>query len=202
MLPPAAALAVMAPDRVRFPCVLAMLVVVLTGLGSPLAAQVGQRLNPGDRIRVTYRCDAAAVQDTQPRSGCRRNVGRAAAVGDPLVLASGSQRTEIPYASITLIERSVGQQRHTVRGIGIGLLAGVVLGAIAPCEGGDSQEGVCRAVSVIGLGGLGLITGGVIGWTNRSDQWVPVTENAARKATEPSPAAGRTFSVGLRIPVR
>jgi hypothetical protein len=197
-----AALAVTAPARVqRFPLNLATLAILLTVLGSPLAAQLDPPLHPGDRIRVTHACDAGASQGSQSSLRCRRDVGRAVAIGDALVLHMGSQRTEIPSESITLIERSVSRRRHTVLGAGVGFLAGVVLGAVAPCQGGDSQEGVCRAVSVIGLGGVGLIAGSVIGWTSRSDNWVPITASATRPAAAHLPTTRSIFSLKLRIPV-
>lgn len=84
----------------------------------------------------------------------------------------------LAWQQIGKMDVSIGRPRHVWRGAVIGLLVGAIGGAILgtqlPNQAGEGRR-VAIAVSGLGLGALGAVGGGVLGFAWRSEKWMPVT---------------------------
>lgn len=93
----------------------------------------------------------------------------------------------LAVSEISAVDVSLGQRRQTARGAGIGLLSGVVIGAVAgyatfePCEGwclfGPSTRSGSVALSATAGGLLGLVAGTTIGFLRKTEKWKRVRTN-------------------------
>jgi hypothetical protein len=88
----------------------------------------------------------------------------------------------LAWQQISKMDASMGHQRRTWRGAGIGFLVGLIGGAAvgATTSGCCGKEGrQLRAVATVAnglLGGaLGGVVGAVIGSAHRTENWIPVT---------------------------
>ncbi len=94
----------------------------------------------------------------------------------------------IPRSAISSAWVSAGRSRNTLRGLGIGLLAGGVGGAIigavtySPCESqgygcilapGSRAQAAGAGAALVGT--LGLVVGGVAGWATVRQRWQPLS---------------------------
>lgn len=163
----------------------------------PLLAQQSANAALGPRVRVA--APGAASSTT----------GEVVAVtSDSLFIETrgGDTRLGFRRADISRLEVSVGQRRNTLKGLGIGALAGAATGIIAGFASGNDSPCVPPPPSPIGSVGIGFgpcdfnvrmtaaqkasilgvalgIAGGAIGSVTgaltRSDLWVTVSQSAA-----------------------
>ena len=144
---------------------------------------------PGKRVRIK----APSVFD-------RPLVGSIVTVSaDSLVLRSEKQSTPltIPLASVTNLEVSWARESNAGKGSVIGLLAGAGIGfAIGSTKGpfGDtgSKETGAGLAALFGLGGLML--GGTIGSTIRTEEWEEVPTDRIRLGLLPHRHGGLALS--------
>jgi preprotein translocase subunit YajC len=103
---------------------------------------------------------------------------------DTVTLATKDHhRFKVPLDSISSMDVGTGRKRNTLRGLGIGLAAGALLGLAVPpddCRWG----GLCftRKDSVIAAGGTGALTGAMIGALTTSERWSHVRIEGRRVA--------------------
>jgi hypothetical protein len=143
---------------------------VLALAGAPAALQIGRT------VRVEF------VEETGREVKVEgRLVGLA---GDALIMSSSDQAREIPWTAVRHIQRRRQERKTTIlRGAGLGLLAGAVLGATVGgiSNGRSACSVVCfsdsqaAAATGLGLGVVGAAAGGIIGATvpARWDQAIP-----------------------------
>jgi hypothetical protein len=118
----------------------------------------------------------------------------------------------IPIASITSAEMKVGEKRQWLRGallgLGVGAVAGVVLGATMPvdpacgapggptfCVASSSERADAIAYGFAFGGALGGTAGAGIGALVKTETWVPLRGGKPRQALTAMP-------LGVRISVR
>jgi hypothetical protein len=151
----------------------------------------------GSRIRITE----------SEAAGFRRHSGtlvRAGADTIVLKLDRGGEAVAYPLAGVSRFEVSQGQKGHALAGAGLGLLAGAGLGALigatncgSACSGSDDLGGLAVLIwSGIGAG-VGLVAGGVIGSTLKSDRWEEVPSSRWRVSVSPAGSGG--FRLGLAM---
>jgi hypothetical protein len=91
-------------------------------------------------------------------------------------LDRGLDTRSLAWQQISTMDASVGRQRHTWGGAGIGLLVGAVAGAMLGSNApGNEFRGIERILQGILGGALGGLGGAVLGSAVRSDTWIPVT---------------------------
>jgi len=156
---------------------------------------------PGNQVRIRYTAQPGLLLQ-----------GAVAAVDKTtLTLVEREKRIpmRIPIASITGAEMKVGEKRQWLRGalvgLGVGALAGVVLGATMPVDpacgapGGptfcsaSSSENIAYSIAFVGA--LGGGAGAAIGATVKTETWVPLQGGKPRQALTAMP-------LGVRIGVR
>ena len=178
-----------------------ILVIVHAGAASAqVPGNVPTALQPGARVRVS-------TQRTSRASG--RVV---AAGGDSLVLIRDrtSDTLRLAASELQSLELSVGQHRRRWRGAGIGFLVGATLGAAlgavtyqkqTDCAGEmfcDLGRGFDTAAGAVLLGGLGTVTGAIVGAGN-ADEWERVMLGD-RTALQPfRPRGAGSVRVGLSL---
>jgi hypothetical protein len=149
----------------------------------------------GDRVRLT------------PLGPSGRIVGTVqAASSDSLYFAAesgsrlGSQCAS--WSSLRMAERSAGKRGHAVRGLFIGLAAGVGIGLLATTGhehrtgdpwadfGNAVGDAMSEAIAVVLCGVGGLAAGAAIGGELKSDRWerVPLPPSSEPRAEEPAPS--------------
>ncbi|MFN2636098.1 MAG: hypothetical protein ABR585_03645 [Gemmatimonadaceae bacterium] len=99
----------------------------------------------------------------------------------------------LALSEIERIDVSSGLHRQTTRGLAIGLMSGVIGGAIigaatyTPCEGWcflePSSRGASAALGGGVLGVLGGVTGALIGAFHQTESWKPLTVKPTAAAT-------------------
>jgi hypothetical protein len=128
---------------------------------------------PGDRIRIT-----------SPEPYRVYWTGWFTSLESDSVLRMRISRTEDPVAvrlhQIGTLEEKIGGKRHPGTGAGVGCLVGLLIGAMmAPSEdpeipidglGTFRMRGLGQSYIVVG-GVAGLVLGGAIGYTIKSDRW-------------------------------
>ena len=165
--------------------VLAVAAFMLIPMGS-MAAQVVQ-LESGARIRIT----------AGPH-GLKNRTARVLSVhNDSLLLQVAPAETlAVALAGVTRLDVSTGRRRYTLRGAGIGALAGIASGALIGYASGDDPPGLFAmtasgkaALGGATLGVTGLAIGAVVGALKVSDRWTPVPLGVAQ--VTPSLQVGR-----------
>jgi len=145
------------------------------------------------------------VRVTAPSTSDRRLSGDLVSIdATTLVLRGAGQAApeRIPLSSITSIERRLRPGRKK-RGLAIGLLTGVAVGAAIGYVGGDDcnpgslciDRGITAAGSAIALGLVGLAVGALAA---PGEQWEATTTERLRVDVGPTPAGG----VGARLTLR
>jgi len=116
----------------------------------------------------------------------------------------------LPRAAVSALEVSRGRHRDTLRGTGIGLLAGAIGGAFIGLAGSTHSckpSGYCFQVAEVSVGhnmvmfgGIGAGAGFVIGSLSHRDTWeaAPLTRLAV--GVSPLPGARLALTVGLSLP--
>lgn len=162
------------------------------------AAQTPGLLVDGQRVRVAYQCKLGRLHivDCGPSRFPRVDTGRLRALeGDTLRIHAQSSSGElaIPTASITQLWVVNGRKGNFWAGAGIGFLGGALIGGLV----GATQEWCALDCGpATGLGMLfgapaGLVLGGIVGATIRSDRWRAVPVNQYRVSVEPRQDAMR-----------
>ena len=100
--------------------------------------------------------------------------------------------TSLAWQQISKMDASVGSHRQVRRDAGIGFLVGLLGGAAIgdlSVKGGNSEANGLKALAtVVGgltLGAFGGVGGAVLGFTQRTENWVPVTLPRTPVALEP-----------------
>lgn len=168
--------------------VLSVAIVLLAPVlvASPCTAQDTVVPLPGTRLRVT-----APTVTPKPIVGTLLETTER----EVLLAVSPSDRTPIPRAAITHVERSQGRHGHAVKGLLIGAVVGaVVLSAInaEDPETGETAEYVW--VALLGAG-LGALPGAGVGALARTERWAELPLANLRVTVAPLPGHG----VGLRF---
>lgn len=137
---------------------------------TPAVAAEGQSIAPGARVRVTA-----------PAKGLERHVTTVENLrGDSIVVGFGGGWQTIALTDMTSLDVSLGRQSRFFADAGIGLavgvLAGVLVGAVGYQECRDCMFGPANRTQSAALGGIllgtvGLATGAVVGVFHRPDRW-------------------------------
>jgi hypothetical protein len=158
--------------------------VAALSLALPLHAQ-DSTLSPGTRVRILSACDTTGV-----RTGCDVVKGQllSRTVSELLIKDADGVERRVHLAPGLRIQQSTGYRRHTLRGLGIGTLAGLATGGIlvADCTRGGRGEdnGLCSVRLVVSTAaGAGL--GALIGALSRSERWETVAESRASLHVRP-----------------
>lgn len=122
--------------------------------------------------------------------------------GEALTVApEAATPLKLSFDSITALDVRVGQKRNTLKGLGIGLLAGVALGLAMPVDANDCGEESSNFCSRgEALGGATILFGGLgagIGALVKSDRWAPVVLDVRRPASARGPAVGVALTVSF-----
>src|SRR5438270_2020428 len=150
---------------------LALTAVLLLCVANPAASQTG-------RIDALSLQSGAGARILGPMADSKyTRITIASTKQDSLrYILLGSIDTEsVSWQQINKMDVSIGTHTHFGRGLGIGLLVGVVGGAIlgARVAPGRNSKGAA-AIGAEALGLLGGITGGVVGVAWRTENWIPV----------------------------
>ena len=150
---------------------------------------------PGDTVRVT-----APSMDTDD------SVGTVAALESDTLTVQVEGRADqlaLPLASVTSLEVSRGRKSNIAKGAGIGLLAGGASGALFGIVGcaADPCEYPGAVVLFFGVfgGGLGLLTGLVVGAATSGERWEAVPLDGLRVSLTPFASDGVSVSASLRL---
>jgi len=162
----------------RLPSVVIVLLATVSA-GAPGTAQEGVVPLPGSRLRVT----APAVAP-KPIVGSLLEAGEREIV----LAAAASDRTRIPIASITRLERSVRPSRRTT-----GALAGFIVGLAAvglkTLHDGGCNDG-CNGSDVATAGLVALSTAAVGAIVSPGERWADVAVGGAQGRPTMSSQAG------------
>jgi hypothetical protein len=180
-----------------------VLVVPLFGV-SWLQAQQAPEVIEGSRIRVSTEPDVVRPNPLVT------TLVRLTPDTMTVIASSGGAELAIPNSAVTRLEVSGGKQGRALRGLGIGLVAGTVVGGLAwalgssSCEGELCGTGIDDAVSAT-FGAVALVAGAlggatvglIIGAASPAERWDPVPL-ADRTAL---PESGHGYRVGLSVAV-
>ena len=145
-------------------------VTLLIVQATTLYAQVFRGLNPGTDVRITYYC-------VQYDAHCKEKGRVVRMTADSIALRIDGQTTGIPLSLVTRLETKTGRGISAGRALGfpvLGLFAGGLVGVVigyascAPCN--YELEGLVPVAGAGLVGGIGLVTGLVIGLLPR-DTW-------------------------------
>lgn len=98
-------------------------------------------------------------------------------------LDRGVDMKSISWEKINKMDASAGRHSNVLRGLGIGLLAGTVGGALLGASsepGQDMTKGLDAAIGGVFFGFVGAVSGAVAGLAWRSENWMPVAIPKAR----------------------
>jgi hypothetical protein len=163
-------------------------IVCLAVSGGALAAQQTPFAEIGDRVRLT------------PANGPRMAGTLVRETADSVVIAGLDGEYAFGANGVSKLEVSAGRHRNTLRGVGIGMLAGAFAGiGIGLVSGNDDgflafSPTEKAKIAGIGLGVIGGALGAVIGTTSRTDRW---------RAVDPAPRitalSGGGTGIGLAL---
>jgi hypothetical protein len=92
----------------------------------------------------------------------------------------------VAWRQISKMEVSSGSHSNFLRGVGLGLLVGIVAGAALGAASADGVDGytpgATAALFAIPVGMLGAVAGAVLGLVARTEDWIPVAVPGARGA--------------------
>jgi hypothetical protein len=90
-------------------------------------------------------------------------------------LDESASTKSLAWHQIRKMDVSVGSHRHFWRGLGLGLVTGALGGLYLAGEGTHGEmRSLAEAMSTVGGGLAGALLGGVLGYTWRSENWMPV----------------------------
>lgn len=158
----------------------------------PVPLSLASTLTVGARIRVL----STAVPREVP--------GILVAVDDKVLALApeGALPLKVPVESILQVKVSVGKKRHWLKGLGIGVVSGLLSGLafkVDPDDCGDRSSNFCSRGEAVRGGALGLgVLGAGIGALVKTERWVPLTWGpSASTAGGPARRGG-----GVRIALR
>jgi hypothetical protein len=172
-----------------FSCTLAVLACASQGQ----AQQDTVQLVPGQRVRIH-------------QQGKHTLVGAFVAADSVslAILASPADTVQVPRASITGVDRSVGTRSMVpdgaLIGLGVGVVGGVITGALA-CSpdnnGWNVTQGECMSWGAAAFGLIGALVGALSWSGERTDRWKPTVWPIV--TLHPSGAEGKRVALGLHL---
>jgi hypothetical protein len=175
-------------------------VTLLLGLPSPAAAAAQEQtvsspastVTSGSRVRVR----STTVQ------GRIRGVVTDADETVLTIIPEGGGPLKVPVGSITGMDVSLGRHRNWLKGLGIGMAAGVALGFAMPvdpliCHDPTQTYFCSRAEAIVGGTFLFGPIGAGIGALIKSDRWAPVSVGLG--APNHGTAKGRGFQATAAV---
>jgi hypothetical protein len=174
------------------------LMVLATALLAPVVADAQTpAVVAGTRVRVTA-----------PSIDLRRHVTTIVDVrGDSIVFGVSNNSRSVALSDLTALEVSAGKHRRVLRSAGLGLGIGAIVGAVVgaatyeecvPTEflGCLAPESRAQSVAIGGvvLGGVGLLTGAVVGVLRRTDRWVSI-DMPLRASIKPTASGGMSLTI-------
>jgi hypothetical protein len=177
---------------VRFAAALGLLAILAS---LPIARAQPPILTPGARLRVS--APPANI------SGSKGTLLHATA--DSLTIGFYGQPVPVtlPIADISRLHATTGKNRGLglLRGAGIGLLVGALLGAAAFGDGSgeDCAEYECWVWASMYGGGAGFVVGGIVGVAAAPDRWetVPLGQQRSQSGVVRRPITSVGFSVAF-----
>jgi hypothetical protein len=121
--------------------------------------------------------------------------------GDSLIMESNGNALALSLDSVTTLEVSAGRRSQTGLGMGIGGVAGFLVGAVV----GETScaddvivtSGQCAIAAGLVFGIGGALLGGVVGTATKTDRWVAVPLDRLRVSFAPQ-RDGR-FALGASV---
>jgi hypothetical protein len=118
------------------------------------------------------------------------------------LIEGGTSTWRLSLASIAHLDLSSGRRANTLKGAGIGFLAGAGVGTIwilSVAQGGGDCDpvGPCILLACAFLGGGGAAVGAVIGAFIRTERWEEVPLGHFRLSLTPDAARALTFRASL-----
>lgn len=128
-------------------------------------------LSPGALVRVTKACQPPRRHET-----CPRYLGELVSIDqDTLKLRPGSDSLiqALAAAEVARVERRIGRQNVVLLGVGLGMVAGALIGGVLTMSECSDYEGSLPCFpSGFGYGALaGALAGGVVGALIHPDRW-------------------------------
>ena len=154
---------------------------------------------PGARVRVVNVSNAAPVLTGQ--------LIRMA--GDTVIVSSATAiQTSMVVTPAHRFEVSTGRHGRTLRGIGLGFLAGAAVGAIlgfalyeeSDCTGLcvlDFSQGESALLGAVGLGVPGILIGGIVGANLKHETWRIIELQPIRVGVAPAGRRGLLLALSL-----
>ncbi len=134
----------------------------------------------------------ARLRVTAPTLAPRRVVGTVLEITEREVVlaASPTDRTSIPRAAITHVERSQGRHGHAVKGLILGAVVGAV--ALSALNAADPETGqTAEYVWVAAVGaGLGALPGAGVGALVKTERWAELPVANLRLTVAPVSGQG------------
>lgn len=138
-------------------------------------------------------------------TAAQREVSGVLVAVDDKVLAlapEGAVPLKVPVESILRVKVGAGKKRHWLRGLGIGVVAGLLSGLafrVDPDDCGDRTTNFCSRGEAIAGGALGFgALGAGIGALVKTERWIPLTWGP--NASTGGGPAGR--GAGVRVTLR
>jgi hypothetical protein len=131
----------------------------------------------------------ARVRVTAPGGSLDKHVATVMEVrGDSIVFGVAGSSQTVGLADVTALDISTGKRTQVLRDAGVGLGAGVIVGAVAGaltfeecvpdtllgCLMAPESRADAAAMGALVLGVAGLVTGAVVGIFDRADRWESV----------------------------
>lgn len=125
---------------------------------------------------------------------------------DLLVLPPGGTETSrIPMDRVREFRVLRGSKSQALKGLGVGLASGAVVGAFMGLADGDDEPGFIQfsaeekaAMGAVAFGLIGGVAGLLIGAVSRTDRWEQASLSAATPSVQLRPNGG--LGVGISIP--
>lgn len=173
--------------------------VLATALLAPVVADAqAPVVVAGTRIRVTA-----------PSIDLKRHVTTIVDVrGDSIVFGSSDNSRSVALSDVTALEVSAGKHRRFLRAAGLGLGIGAIIGAaigagtyeecvpteFLGCLLAPESRAQSAAMGGVVLGGVGLLTGAVVGALRRTDRWVSA-DMPLRASIKPTASGGMSLTI-------
>lgn len=148
--------------------------------------------------------EGARVRVTAPSGSLVKHVTTVVDVrGDSIVLGIAGSSQTVGFADVTALDVSTGKRTRVLRDAGLGLGAGVIIGAVAGaltfeecvpdtflgCLLAPESRADAAAMGGFVLGVVGLVAGAVVGIFDRTDRWESV-DLPVRAVVAPTRSAG------------
>lgn len=177
---------------------LALMALATALLGPVVADAQAPAVVAGTRVRVTA-----------PSIDLKRHVTTVVDVrGDSIVFGVSDNSRSVALSDVTALEVSTGKHRRFLRSAGLGLGIGAIIGAAVgaasyeecvpteflDCLLAPESRGQSVAMGGVVLGGVGLLTGAVVGALRRTDRWVSV-DMPLRASIKPTASGGMSLTI-------